>query len=112
VLELGRVITLITPFTAFAPHSVAPGPLITSMRSTSSSIRSCASQNTPENNGVYTVRPSISTSSLLPSELLKPRALMAQALALTRATNRLGARRRASGRLAAPERRISALVMT
>ena len=47
-----RVITLITPLTALAPHSVAPGPLITSMRSTSSSITSCMSQKTPENNGV------------------------------------------------------------
>jgi hypothetical protein len=47
-----RVMMLITPFTAFAPHSVAPGPLITSMRSMSSSITSCWSQNTPENNGV------------------------------------------------------------
>jgi hypothetical protein len=46
-----RVITLITPLTALAPHSVAPGPLITSMRSTSSSSTSCASQNTPEKSG-------------------------------------------------------------
>ena len=52
VSAAARVITLITPLTAFAPHSVAPGPLMTSMRSTSSSITSCSSQNTPENSGV------------------------------------------------------------
>ena len=44
--------TLMTPFTAFAPHRVLPGPLITSMRSTSSSITSWTSQNVPENSGV------------------------------------------------------------
>jgi hypothetical protein len=43
---------------------------------------------------------------------LKPRALMAQPLALARATCRLGARRKASGRLVAPERRMSSPVMT
>ena len=48
----GRVMTLMTPFTAFAPQSVAPGPLITSMRSMSSSSTSCWSQNTPEKSGV------------------------------------------------------------
>jgi len=48
VSEARRVITLITPFTAFAPHNVAPGPLMTSMRSTSSSNTSWAS---PENAG-------------------------------------------------------------
>ena len=52
VSALDRVRMLITPFTALAPHSVAPGPLMTSMRSTSSSSRSCWSQNTPEKNGV------------------------------------------------------------
>ena len=36
----------------FAPHTVAPGPLTTSMRSKSSSKMSCASQKTPENRGV------------------------------------------------------------
>ena len=69
--------TLITPLTALAPHNVAPGPLMTSIRSISESGTSCTSQNTPENNGVYTVRPSISTRSLLADVLLKPRALMA-----------------------------------
>ena len=42
------VTMLMTPLTAFAPHMAAPGPRITSMRSMSSSIRSSASQNTPE----------------------------------------------------------------
>ena len=46
------VITLITPFTALAPHKVAPGPLMTSIRSMSSSGTSWTSQNTPENKGV------------------------------------------------------------
>ena len=46
------VMMLITPLTALAPHSVAPGPRITSIRSTSSSGTSCTSQKTPENRGV------------------------------------------------------------
>ena len=46
------VMTLITPFTALAPHSVAPGPLMTSIRSMSASGTSCTSQNTPEKSGV------------------------------------------------------------
>ena len=106
--------TLITPFTALAPHSAAPGPLITSMRSTSSSITSWASQNTPEKSGVYTTRPSISTSSLLAIALgwLKPRALIAYELALMRATSTLGASLKASGRRVAPERRMSSPVIT
>ena len=45
------MITLITPLTALEPHSVAPGPRITSIRSTSSSGRSCTSQKTPANSG-------------------------------------------------------------
>jgi hypothetical protein len=72
----------------------------------------CASQKTPEKSGEYTVRPSIITSSLLASVLLKPRAVMAYWLASARATWRLGARRSTSGRLVAPERRMSSLVMT
>ena len=44
--------------------------------------------------------------------LLNPRALMAYDAAPTRATCRLGARRRASGRVRAPERRRSPLVIT
>ncbi|MFO1286542.1 MAG: hypothetical protein U1F49_08400 [Rubrivivax sp.] len=81
-----RVMMLMTPLTALAPHSTPPGPLMTSMRSTSSSSTSCASQNTPENVGVHIVRPSISTSSLLASVPLKPRAVMAQPIAPARAT--------------------------
>jgi hypothetical protein len=71
---------------ALTPHNVPPGPLMTSMRSMSSSITSCTSQNTPENNGEYTDRPSISTRSLLADELLNPRALTVYSLALARAT--------------------------
>jgi hypothetical protein len=52
VSAAGLVTTLITPLTAFTPHSVPPGPLITSMRSMFSSITLWASQNTPENSGV------------------------------------------------------------
>jgi hypothetical protein len=52
VREAERVVMLIRPFTAFVPHNVEPGPLTTSMRSMSSSITSCASQNTPEKSGV------------------------------------------------------------
>src|SRR2546427_546329 len=106
------VMTLITPLTALAPHSVAPGPLMTSIRSMSARGTSCTSQNTPEYNGVYTVRPSMSTRSLLAVVLLNPRALMAQSRELTCATCKLVARRRASGRLEAPERRMSCWVMT
>jgi len=112
VRDDGSVMMLITPFTAFAPQSVAPGPLITSMRSMSSSAKSCASQKTPEKSGVYSVRPSISTSSLLASTLLKPRAEIAYWLLSARATVRLGARRSTSGKLVAPERRMSSPVIT
>jgi hypothetical protein len=82
------------------------------MRSTSSSITSCCSQKTPEKSGVYTVRPSMRTSSLLPTALLKPRALMAYCAGSMRATFRLAASRRASGNVVAPERRMSSWVIT
>ena len=52
VLVARRVMTLMTPLTAFAPHWLAPGPLITSIRSISSSSVSWASQKTPEKRGV------------------------------------------------------------
>ena len=103
---------LMTPLTALAPHAVAPGPLMTSIRSMSSRSTSCSSQKTPANSGEYTVRPSISTSSLFARPLLKPRALMAHWLASSWSTSRLVASRRASGRRVAPERRISSRVMT
>src|SRR3989440_967020 len=106
------LMTLMTPFTALAPHSAAPGPLMTSIRSMSARGTSCTSQNTPEKSGVYTVRPSISTRSLLAVVLLNPRALMAHWRESTCATWRLVARRRTSGRLEAPERRMSSCVMT
>jgi len=48
VSRADRVVMLITPFTALAPYSAPPGPLMTSIRSMSSSTRSRASQNTPE----------------------------------------------------------------
>src|SRR5207247_1802556 len=85
-----------TPFTALAPHSVAPGPLMTSIRSMSASGTSCTSQNTPENKGVYTVRPSMSTKSLLAVVLLKPRALMAHWRESTCAPCKLVSRRQRS----------------
>jgi hypothetical protein len=44
VLAAGRVMTLMTPLTALAPHIVAPGPRITSTRSMSSSGTSTSSQ--------------------------------------------------------------------
>ncbi len=47
-----RVITLMTPFTAFAPQRVAPGPVITSTRSMSCTGSAWSSQNTPEKSGV------------------------------------------------------------
>src|SRR5947209_8195416 len=52
------------------------------------------------------------TSSLLAMVVLKPRALMAYEVALTRGTSRLGASRSASGRRVAPERRMSSRVIT
>src|SRR2546422_3032490 len=58
------------------------------------------------------VRPSMSTSSLLAVVPLKPRALMAHWRESTCATCRLEARRRASARLDAPERRMSCCVIT
>src|SRR5438093_913723 len=85
---------------------------MTSIRSMSARGTSCTSQNTPENNGVYTVRPSISTRSLLAVVPLKPRALMAHWRESICATCRFAARRSASARLAAPERRMSSCVIT
>src|SRR2546425_2481344 len=58
------------------------------------------------------VRPSMSTRSLLAVVPLKPRALMAHWRESTCATCRLEARRRASARLDAPERRMSCCVIT
>ena len=52
VSAVGFVRMLMTPLTAFPPQSTPPGPLTTSMRSTSSSMTSIASQNTPEKVGV------------------------------------------------------------
>src|SRR6267142_789508 len=103
---------LITPLTALAPHSVAPGPRITSMRSISSSSTSWTFQYTPENNGVYTLRPSISTSSLLSNRPLNPRDAIAHLFESMRATSNPGASLNASGMLLAPERRISSCVIT
>src|ERR1043166_4091897 len=103
---------LITPLTAFAPQSVAPGPVITSIRSISSNSVSCASQNTPAYKGVYTVRPSIKTNILLAVVLLKPRPLIAHELESTWATCRLDASRKASPIVVAPDFRRSALVIT
>jgi len=67
---------LMTPLTAFAPQTVAPGPRITSIRAMSSMNASCTSQKTPEKQRVYRLRPSISTRSLLAVVPLKPRALI------------------------------------
>src|SRR5207248_9346549 len=67
------------PYTTLfrSPHNVAPGPRMTSIRSMSSSIIPCTSQNTPEKSGLYKVRPSCRTSSLLAKTSLNPRALTA-----------------------------------
>ena len=107
-----RVMMLITPLTALAPHSVAPGPRITSMRSMSSSIRFCMSQYTPEYVWVYTDRPSISTSSLLANCWLKPRMPTAVMPPEMRATSTPGAMPSTSVRRVAPERRMSSAVIT
>ena len=80
VSAASRVMMFTTALTAFTPQSVPPGPLMTSIRSTSSSITSCTSQNTPENSGEYTDRPLIITSILFGALVLlplKPRALIA-----------------------------------
>jgi hypothetical protein len=58
------------------------------------------------------VRPSIMTSSLLATLPLKPRAEIAYWRASIAATCRFGARRRASGSVVAPLRRISSPAMT
>jgi hypothetical protein len=77
------VMMLMTPFMAFAPQMVAPGPRITSILSMSSNRTSWTSQYVPAKNGVNTVRPSINTKSLLLAEsrlamsLLKPREVIA-----------------------------------
>ena len=61
--------TLITPFTAFAPHSVAPGPRMTSMRSISPSGMSCTSQKTPAKSGEYD-RPAVDQHQQLVGRLV------------------------------------------
>ena len=103
---------LITPLTALAPHMAAPGPRITSIRSMSLNIVSSASHSTPENKGEYTLRPSLSTNSLLAKRPLKPRMLTAQRLLAMRATSTPGAMRSASGMLRTPERRMSSREIT
>ena len=107
-----RVTMLITPVTAFAPHREAPGPRTTSMRSMSSISRSSDSQNTPENSGLYTLRPSIWTSSLFEKRPSAMRTPTAQLPAPIWATDTPGTSRRASGTLRAPLRRISSAVST
>ena len=102
---------LMTPLTALAPHSVPPAPRITSMRSMSARTRSTASQKTPENSGLYTLRPSTSTTILLVADAWKPRALTAQ-VCPSRPTDMPLARRRASAIVVAPARRIASPVMT
>src|SRR5467141_1445355 len=103
---------LMTPSTALAPHNVAPGPRITSIRSRSSSITSWIFQYTPENKGVYTLLPSMRTSSLLSKRPLNPREPIAHLFSSMRATSRPGTRRSASGMLVAPDRRMSSCVIT
>jgi hypothetical protein len=103
---------LITPLTAFAPHSVPPGPDTTSIRSTSCSSVSCTSQKTPANSGEYTLRPSTSTRSLFDRSLVKPRIEIVHSLEPLRATSTPGASRSASGILVTPLRRMSSAVMT
>src|SRR5712671_6548081 len=70
------------------------------------------SQNTPENTGAYTLRPSIRTSSLFADVLLKPRAEIAHVLLSDCATSSPGTIRNASGMLVTPERRMSSCVIT
>ncbi len=101
-----------TPLTAFAPQTDPPGPRMISMRSMFSSGISRCSQYTPENAGVYTVRPSISTSTLFEYRALNPRTLIAHALASICSTLTPGAMRSRSGMLVAPERRMSSELIT
>jgi len=82
------------------------------MRVMSASTVSCTSQKVPANSGEYSVRPSISTSSLLAVPIVKPRALMLQFRAPDRATSRLSASRMASAIDVTPERRMSSWRMT
>ena len=72
----------------------------------------CMSQSTPANSGVYTGRPSIITSSLLPRSVLSPRAVTAWLEAFSCATCRFGARRSASGSEWMPSARISSRWIT
>ena len=67
------VTMLMTPFTAFAPQSVPPGPRMISIRSMSSSSVSCTSQYVPANRGEYTARPSTSTNIERASRSANPR---------------------------------------
>ena len=103
---------LTTPLTALAPHTAPPGPRIASIRSISSSGKSNVSHKTPPKVGVYTVRPSTITRSLLLNRPLSPRALMAHVLASICATSNPGTMRSRSGILVAPERAMSAAVIT
>src|SRR5690348_6587243 len=103
---------LITPFTAFAPHSVPPGPRITSIRSMSSRGGSCTSHHTPPKVGVYASRPSTKTSILALKRLLNPRALTSQTCELCWATCNPGTMRSASGMDEKPPRTMSCPVTT
>jgi hypothetical protein len=89
-----------------------PGPRITSIRSMSSSGRSNVSHKTPPKVGVYTVRPSTMTSTSLLKRPFNPRTLMAHVLASICATSTPGTMRSTSGMVVAPERAMSAAVMT
>ena len=85
---------------------------MTSIRSMSSSMVSLVSQRTPEKSGLYRVRPSMSTRSLLAEKALKPRLVTAHLLASIRATCRPGTMRNTSGRVVAPERFMSSWLIT
>ncbi len=82
------------------------------MRATSRRSYSKTSQNTPENSGEYTLRPSKRTSNLSAEVLLKPRTLMAYWRASARATCTPGTRRSASAKLRTPLRCKSSAVIT
>ena len=106
------VIILITPLTAFAPHTEPPGPRMTSILSMSSS----GTSNDPnklrrkllsKRRGRRSAPANCSRTAAL-----NPRALMAQVLALICATSSPGTMRSKSGILVAPERRMSSWVIT
>jgi len=86
-----------TPLTAFAPHTVPPGPRITSMRSMSSQSPFPVHPEHPRKCRVIHAYTVYKHEQLVENSHIKLRVLTAHVLLLSRATSMPGTPRRASG---------------